>query len=544
MRKFSIFFLFSLLLLSAALKCPSRKIVLYQGQAVRLKFYLQGINPEEVKGLSFSYHLYDRKGKIFRYENPRFSFVARNTSLSVTVFFPAPPGEYQAEFELLKEGRFWGRERGWKPCRIYVRIKDLLSPDFQRDFSGEYLPLKEPLWNRFQHLLRLTFANSEIKKGQALFGFSPGSNYPQLWIRDLATAMDYAKFHYPLSSLEAMVELFLRFQHQDGEISDWISPDYRWGKNTVSSDQESSLVLAAYSVAKKNPRWLCKTLRGRKIIDRLALALKWLWDNRRSRSFGLIWSGFKADWGDVSLEHPADPVHYRKGDLRVVGIYTQAKFYQALKAFLEMKKKCPPQVSFPAEAISRRVKENSLKYLYLKDKGYFLIHRVLGHPEYLSIERNILATGGNAEAILAGFLTPQQGIRFFRILEKRLKEFSLRSPGFTLLPPYPPGFFKFHLMKPWHYQNGGDWDWIGGRVIRAMIRSGLKKEARFGLEYLAKRSLRDMCIYEWRDKEGKETRPMFYTGAAGQLGKALVSLYRSDLTGRVKFVRIRRKNKE
>ncbi len=539
MRRFPAFIFLALLIFPAGLVCPRMEQRAFQGQALDLKLAVSGISRENLRGLSLSYHLYTGDGRLYRYENPRFSFRIKGNFLNTRIYFPAPAGYYTVEFELLKEGEFWGREKGWRPCRISLKLLSLSSRDFRRKFPGMYIPLKDPLLDSFQNLLRLTLENNRIMKDGRTFGFSPGSSYPQVWIRDLATTLDFASLHYSPSDLKAMVELFLKFQHQDGEVVDWISPDYRWDKNTVSSDQESSLVLAAYPLAMRDPSWLCKRIRGKRIIDRLNLALRWVWEKRRSRDFDLIWSGFKADWGDVSLEHPRDPVHFHPGDMRVVGIYTQAKYYQALMAVSRMNGICSPCVHFPVSKVARKIKENSLKYLYLEDMGYFLVHRVEGHPEYVRMEKRILAVGGNSEAILAGFMNRARAVRFFSVLERRMKVYGLNSPGFSLIPPYPQGFFKFHLMRPWHYQNGGDWDWIGARVIRAMIKAGLRKKAEKYLKRLAVRDMRDMCIYEWRDREGRGKGAMFYTGAAGEMGRALV-----DLTAGIKFDRIRRKNKE
>ena len=31
-------------------------------------------------------------------------------------------------------------------------------------------------------------------------------------------------------------------------------------------------------------------------------------------------------------------------------------------------------------------------------------------------------------------------------------------------------------MKPWTYQNAGDWAWFGGRVVQALVKAGLLSE--------------------------------------------------------------------
>lgn len=44
------------------------------------------------------------------------------------------------------------------------------------------------------------------------------------------------------------------------------------------------------------------------------------------------------------------------------------------------------------------------------------------------------------------------------------------SIGLTLYPTYPAGFFKGWMAEPYHYQNGGDWTWFGGRMIQQLVR--------------------------------------------------------------------------
>ena len=86
--------------------------------------------------------------------------------------------------------------------------------------------------------------------------------------------------------------------------------------------------------------------------------------------------------------------------------------------------------------------------------------------------------GGNAEAMRAGLLEKAEIARLLRVLEERRRQYRLRTVSFTLLPPYPEGFFPHPLLRsPWSYQNGGEWDWIGGRLVSALYQTGFRDQA-------------------------------------------------------------------
>jgi hypothetical protein len=107
-------------------------------------------------------------------------------------------------------------------------------------------------------------------------------------------------------------------------------------------------------------------------------------------------------------------------------------------------------------------------------------------------------------------------------LENRRKQFALRSVSFTLLPPYPQGFFPHPLLAPWNYQNGGEWDWIGSRLVAALYQNGFRAKAEEYLKEIVVKNLNDGNIFEWSDKSGGRQGALFYAGAAGVLGEAIL----------------------
>ena len=112
--------------------------------------------------------------------------------------------------------------------------------------------------------------------------------------------------------------------------------------------------------------------------------------------------------------------------------------------------------------------------------------------------------------------------RFLDTLEKKRKELKLNSISFTLLPPYPEGFFPHHLLsRPWSYQNGGQWDWIGARVVKGLFLNGFGKEAEKYLLEIVEKNISRFSINEWEDRSGNPQGADFYVGAAGVIGEAI-----------------------
>jgi hypothetical protein len=375
----------------------------------------------------------------------------------------------------------------------------------------------------------MTLKNCEVIRGRRIWGFSPGSSYPQIWIRDTATLIAYAKHHYPLQIFKNMLQLFFEHQEENGAVPDWVDISGQYDKNTVSSDQESSLVLAAYEIATEQIIWLKKKIRGATILERLEMALDWVWKYRRDPEWNLISSGLTADWGDVDNSYP-DQRATKLSDRStlVFSTYTQAKYLQAIEKLLAIFSYLKQSEGARIwEKRHRIVSRQTRKHLYASDRGYYLIHLCPSSSRFLDMEKEILATGGNAEAILAGLMNPEQVGRFLKILLKKRKALDLNHISFTLMPPYPKGFFPHPaLSHPWHYQNGGQWDWIGARVVKALFASGFREQALAFLLEIARKNVDNMGIHEWENRQGKTLwSALFYSGAAGVIGEAVLSGY-------------------
>lgn len=527
--------------------CSPADITAFQGEKVTVSVEVMNNSSHTYRndaGLFFSYHLYDAAGKIVSFDNRRFtipSVLRRNktTTFQVPLFFEYPKsGRYVVEFDIVKEGEFWGSSKKWKTSRSKLNLKSLYSDEFKTKYIPRMCKTGNDLLDREQYLLRLTLKNSELWKDGTLFGFGAGSDYPAVWIRDTATFISLAADYYLVDTLAGMVSLFFHHQGVGGEIVDWVDVTGKTGKNTVETDQESSLVLAAAEIAARMPGWIEKRIDGKTVADRLEMALDWVWENRRDGKWNLITSGFTADWGDVENSYP-DERALRLSDRStpVFSIYTQAKYIQAVDSFVKLLKSMKPGTA--VNTMAARIKKweeralllrgQARKVLYLLDRGYYLVHRVCAGPlveTSFKMEREMLAVGGNAEAIMAGLMNKGEIRKFIEVLDKRRKEYNLRTVSFTLIPPYPEGFFPHPLLsRPWSYQNGGEWDWIGGRVVKALFQNGFSKEAEKYLLEIAAKNVKNFCIFEWEDREGAARGSFFYSGAAGVIHDAIVNGY-------------------
>lgn len=521
----------------SGISCSKDSLSLFQGERTDLHITVRNRSSEAIaaeNSFFLSYHLYDSKKKLLSFDNRRFSLprtIAPQESRSLTVpfFFNHTPGKYWVELDIVKEGAYWGGQSGWKTSWIALDLHPLVGEPFKKNYLPTWYSVGDELIDAEQYLLRLTLKNCEQTGGNDFFAFSAGSTYPQSWIRDTATLMFLARYYYPLPLLKGVIERFFFHQSEDGSIVDWIDNRGRTDKNTVETDQESSLVIAARWLAMEDPIWLNQSINGKSILDRLEWALDWVWKNKRDSGSGLIISGFTADWGDVENTYPDQrAVKWSTRSQPVIGIYTQSKYIQAVDAFLEMAQ------FFKREEYAEKWRErsellrrNTRKLLFNNNLGIYWIHKQAGKLEILEVERDMLALGGNAEAMLAGGLMSREEIgRFLELLEDRRKQFGLNTVFFTLIPPYPHGFFLHPLMKePWSYQNGGAWDWIGGRYIQALFRNGYRKEAVEYLRQMLAKHQQAGVIFEWEDQQGNGQGAAFYAGAAGVVGEAVFHDY-------------------
>ena len=379
-----------------------------------------------------------------------------------------------------------------------------------------------------------------------------GSNYPMIWVRDLASIqMDLpglldnpppvptvggAQHHWS--------EIFLADQCADGRAPDWIAPNHSVGdlffdKNDVTSDQELWLVHAALqSVAsgRLQKSWLQMAIGGRTVEYCLTNALKYVFEKYWERSRSCLASGHTADWGDVGPEG-TDVATATKlttsGRSRVCSIYSQALLYKVLSL-------AEPLIG--AEVHSRKViselggiaKLKSAVEIFAskswdESRGMYRVHEhVMGHsPHRASFdESSMFALGGNILAILADLSPPDRARRTLSTIVALKNQFGNATISASLIPPYPAGTFDIPIMQhPGKYQNGGFWDWHGARAIRQMKRFGMASTASEELYAISELAAGKGHIYEWysfaekseKSKKSEFVGPGFVAAAAAIL---------------------------
>ena len=526
---------------------------LFQGEKIVLKLLVKNFSKESISsgnGYFFSYHLKSKDGSIVKNENKRFEIKTKIEPGQVkTIEIPIyidykKPGKYRVKFDVVKEGFFWLSSKGWKLPELKLNLKSLYNESFKNRLLSTYFVHSNNLINKEQYLLRLILKNNEVYKNKKLFGFSPGTDYKQFWIRDIATYIYYAKFFYPIKTLEENIAKFLETQRNTGEIYDCFDLNEKTDKNTVETDQESSLIIAAYELFKSDPLWIKSRINNKTIISKLESALDFVWQFKRNKKYDLIESGLTADWGDVENTFPDQRATKLSAKSTIVfSVYTQSKYIQACERIIEMFKYLNKSNKVK-KWLSRKeiLIKKSRKYLFNQKKGFFIIHYYPTRKNYYNIENDIFALGGNSEAILSGLMKRDEIKKLISIVKFKKKKLKLNSISYTLLPPYPNGFFKHPLMKEWMYQNGGAWDWIGLRYVKALFKYGFYNDANYYALDLIKKHLVNFNIFEWEDRNGVGRGADFYTGAAGIMGEILYKYYLNFDEG-LRFYKINLNNK-
>lgn len=382
----------------------------------------------------------------------------------------------------------------------------------------------------------------EMARGLFKDRFNAGTVYPETWVRDFATFIDVALDRGDRNEIKETLRMFLRFQGADGNIPDGFTPqsegrsDYQkilspsaphhWAhKNTVVTDQESSFILATCTYVRHtgDAAFLDEKVDGHSVRDRMFRALEYLLAQRWSKEHGLLWGATTIDWGDVQPEHPWG-TFLTKDTHRAVGIYNNAMLALALNSFIPlMTKTDAPRW----QALRDGLRASVRKHLWDAKRQKFRTHLYLdGSPFPLAFDEDaIYFTGGTTMAIQAGLLEPSEveaSIATMRLNAREDGPFT--TTGLVCHPVYPAGFFKNPDHQPHIYINGGDWPWIGGRVVQAMIAQGFVADAYEELLLIVQRVKRDKGFFEWYDQAGKPHGAAQFRGAAGVTGLAIKQL--------------------
>jgi glycogen debranching enzyme len=370
-------------------------------------------------------------------------------------------------------------------------------------------------------------------------GFNAGDGYREVWIRDYNTFIELAARVNPKEVLKENLLVFCRMQGEDGNIIDGFTPIEKVGavaydfsyskletryaahKNTVETDQESSLVQAVYKYIKLtgDRSILDEKVGGKTVSQRLEWAMDFLMKNRFNAKYGLIIGATTADWGDVQPEHGWG-VDLDKNTHLAIDIYDNAMFVIALKDLMEM----IPATQKKWDVIKKDIAQNCRKHLWDKKAQKFIPHIYLKDSPFPANfdEHAIYYFGGTAIAIEAGLLNKEEVKVSLDEMVKRVKQAGAGSIGLTLYPPYPKGYFENKIMNPeYSYQNGGDWTWFGGRMIQQLIEYGFVKEAYEQMLPMVKRVKDNNGFYEWYSVDNKPRGSGTFRGEAGVLYTAI-----------------------
>ncbi len=376
-------------------------------------------------------------------------------------------------------------------------------------------------------------------------GFNAGDGYREVWIRDYNTFIELAAEVFPAEELKENLLVFFRMQGSDGNIIDGFTPAeligedktdfiyceletrYAGHKNTVETDQESSLVQAVSKYIKitGDKSILDEIIGGKPVSERLADAMDYLLEFRFNDEYGLITGATTADWGDVQPEHGWG-VDLDDNTHPAIDIYDNAMFIIALDNLMEM----IPAYREKYGTVRSNLAENTRKHLWDPVSRKFIPHIYLdrGSPFPPDFDENqIYYFGGTAVAIEAGLLTPDEVLASLVEMKRRVELAGAASIGLTLYPPYPEGFFENKIMNPeYSYQNGGDWTWFGGRMIQQLISYGFIKEAYEEVLPMVRRVRDNDGFYEWYSRNNEPRGSGTFRGEAGVLYKAITMFER------------------
>jgi len=385
-----------------------------------------------------------------------------------------------------------------------------------------------------------------ITKAKVLLskGFNAGDGYPQVWIRDFNTFIETSCEVYNVDSIRHNLLTFLYLQQPNGEIVDgyvlkghvsWNDPNIYYSvldttrvgfKNTVETDQETSLIQAIgkYIRITSDSSILRETIGDKTVLERLGMAIDFLLQYRYSGKYKLLTGATTQDWGDVQVEGGAvvdiDSLTHWCAD-----VYDNAMFVIALNDMIRFADNTTDKKKWAA--LKELTATNTKKYLWDESKQKFIPHLYIsGSPFPTSFDENkIYFHGGTAIAIEAGLLTKKEIENANSAMLKNVQLSGAPSVGLTLYPPYPHDIIPgSNANKEYHYQNGGDWDWFGGRMIQQLVANGLVQQAYDELQPMVDRAIQNGRFYEWYSVDNRPNGSDNFKGSAGVVAKAIVLL--------------------
>lgn len=371
-------------------------------------------------------------------------------------------------------------------------------------------------------------------------GFNAGSGYSQIWARDMNTFIEVACEETNQTDIRNAILLFFALQQPNDEMIDGyvLKPDFTWYdnhpyyadaapdhvgfKNTVETDQESSLIQIVGKYIRKtgDTSILREDVAGRTVLERMDDMVDYLMRERYSEQYGLLFGAMTADWGDVQ---PNDDFGCDMNELssRAIDVYDNAMFLIALDYLQEMTDDASLLKKW--KGIREQIAQNVRKYLWDAERKKFIPHLYIDpSPIPAGFDENqIHYHGGTAVAIEAGLLSKEEIAVVNAQMLENVRLSGMPSIGLTLYPTYPEGFFRGGMAKPYVYQNGGDWTWFGGRMIQQLVANGFVEEAYDEIRPMIDRVIKNQGFFEWYGMGGVPSGSGHFKGSAGVLAKAI-----------------------
>jgi hypothetical protein len=175
--------------------------------------------------------------------------------------------------------------------------------------------------------------------------------------------------------------------------------------------------------------------------------------------------------------------------------------------------------------IAKQIKINVRKHLWSASRNKYRTHIYLnGSPFSKDFDEDIrLYSGGSICAIIAGFNTISEVKEINKQLRFAASREKFATIGMTVYPPYPVN--EFPNMKPYLYQNAGDWTWFGGRIVEALLPYHMAEEAYDDLKPMLERTIKHGGFFEWYDvQNGRPKGSGNFRGEAGILYEAITKL--------------------
>jgi hypothetical protein len=374
-------------------------------------------------------------------------------------------------------------------------------------------------------------------------GFEPGDLYQQLYTRDTAWIMRAAQYFYPSKFLRSSLDEFMARQYTEetvsyggdngarpgaGAISGVLSPQFYVDKHTTASDEETSLIFAAYTYYKASGdvHWLKTPIEQQLVIDRLNSAMAWLLSHRLDSGSVLIWRGDTTDWGDVKRLPADNPVdHDPQVDGTTLSLYDQALTYMTLLELAEMNE----TAGRAATASDLRKWAGALRTaaneaFWQPKRGFYRTRIHLAGGAYPPFDEDEIVSIANAVAIYAGLADAEKVPAILDNLERGRRSMGATKPGVSLYPPYPSGYFSYSQMGEGKYQNGGLWDWWGGVQISAEFQQGFSFRGLTHLRQVAFNwATHPQDLAEWEmARDGTLEGTSDYGAGGGTVGEAVV----------------------